>query len=150
VTGKVNTEARNAASSVSAFFRGAGYAMYNNDTLPNCNYDATDCYAVKVMPTVSAISHSQGYAEGGQNLTITGTSLDGQVSVTVDSLPCDIKKVSSGEVICTTRSKTIDPSAQLPDSYIGQQGLMRYTWNNTNSRPHWDWRGKIAAEAPVK
>jgi hypothetical protein len=33
VTGKVNTKARNTASSVSAFFRGAGYARNHTHTL---------------------------------------------------------------------------------------------------------------------
>ena len=33
VTGKVNTEARSASSSVSAFFRGAGYARNDTSTL---------------------------------------------------------------------------------------------------------------------
>ena len=94
------------------------------------------------MPTVKAISHNQGFAEGGQNLTITGTSLDGQVSVTVDGYPCDVNKVSSDAVTCTTRSKVIDPSAELPDAHVGQQGLMRYTWNNTGSHPHNNWRNR--------
>jgi hypothetical protein len=120
VTGKVNTEARSGASSVSAFFRGAGYARNDTNTLETCSYNGTDCYNVKVMPTVKTISHNQGFAEGGQNLTITGTSLDGQVSVTVDGQPCDVKKVSSDSVTCTTSSKVIDPNDKLPDFHVGQ------------------------------
>ena len=58
VTGKVNTEARSASSSVTAFFRGAGYARNDTHTLETCSYDGTDCYSVKVMPTVNTISHN--------------------------------------------------------------------------------------------
>ena len=39
VTGKVTNEERNATASVSAFFRGAGYAMYDTSTIQTCAYD---------------------------------------------------------------------------------------------------------------
>ena len=92
IVGKVQNEVRNATASVEAFFRGAGYALNDTRTIETCNYEETSCYRVKVMPTVSAISHNAGYAEGGQLLTIDGTSLDGDsVVVTVDDTECDIK-----------------------------------------------------------
>ena len=91
VAGTVQTDIRNATASVSAFFRGAGYAMNNTSTIETCAYDDVTCYRVKVMPTVGTISHSEGHAEGGQLMTITGTSLDGAaVSVTVDNIACDV------------------------------------------------------------
>ena len=92
VTGIVETDIRNATAEVTAFFRGAGYAMNDTSTIETCAYDGVTCYRAKVMPTVSAVSHDEGYGAGGQLLTISGTSLDGvdAVIVTVDGLPCAI------------------------------------------------------------
>jgi len=64
VTGVVKTEQRNPSGDVTAFFRGAGYAMSDTVLLPTCLYDGVTCYNVKVMPTVSAVSHNTGFAEG--------------------------------------------------------------------------------------
>ena len=61
-----------------------------------------------MMPTVSSISHDQGFEEGGQVLTITGTSLDGDVVVEVDGEPCAIQSASQTEVTCKTSKKVID------------------------------------------
>ena len=107
--------------------------MNDTSTIETCAYDDTTCYRVKVMPTVSAISHNAGHAEGGQLLTITGTSLDGDtVTVTVDDLACDIESISQTELTCTTSKKTIDLGASTPVSYIGQQGLNLYGFGSGN------------------
>jgi hypothetical protein len=59
--------------------------------METCAYDGVTCFKAKIMPTVSDISHNTGYAEGGQTMTITGTSLDGtNVSVTVDGISCNV------------------------------------------------------------
>jgi hypothetical protein len=79
VAGTVQTDIRNATGAVTAFFRGAGYAMNDTSTIETCAYDDVTCYRVKVMPTVSSVSHNAGHAEGSQLMTITGTSLDGTV-----------------------------------------------------------------------
>lgn len=95
VTGQVMTEYRNATAEVTAFFRGAGNSMNDTTTIETCAFDGVSCYRVKVLPTVSAVSHNEGFAEGGQLLTITGTSLDGTtVSVTVDDLACAVQSIS--------------------------------------------------------
>ena len=78
---------------MTATFRGAGYARNDTETLLTCNYE-DECYVVRVMPTVSAISHNEGYAEGGQLMTISGTSLDGAVAVTVDDIECSVQSVT--------------------------------------------------------
>jgi hypothetical protein len=123
--GPVHSEERNSDASVSAFFRGTGYAMIDQKNYNTTLLDGESSYGVKVMPTVSSISSHQGFAEGGQELTITGTSLDGDaVTVTVDGLPCkDVKKIGTTGLTCTTSEKVIDPNEEAPLSYIGQQGL---------------------------
>ena len=90
VSGTVQTDIRNSAADITAQFRGAGYAMNDTSTIDTCEFDGTTCYHVRVMPSVTAVSHNEGYAQGGQLLTITGTSLDGDVTVTVDDLPCEV------------------------------------------------------------
>ena len=109
VTGVVDAEQRrNATAEATAFFRGAGYAMNDTQTMPVCLYDGVTCYNSKVMPTVSSVSHNSGFHTGGQNLTITGTSLESDnVVITVDDLPCVIKNQSDHSIICTTTPKTI-------------------------------------------
>lgn len=124
ITGKVETDQRNSSAEVSAFFRGAGYARRVAEDMNHYSLDGSSSYQAKVMPTVSSISHNQGYAEGGQEISITGTSLNGDnVTVTVDGLPCeDVQKVGTTGLTCRT-SKKNNPNAPSPDAYIGQQGL---------------------------
>ena len=78
-------------------------------------------------------------------LTITGTSLDGDsVVVTVDDTPCDVKSISQTEITCLTGKKIIEPNAQIPASYIGQQGLNYYAFSGTHY--HDGWRSLIDTE----
>lgn len=143
IAGMVKTAQRNATSELTAFFRGAGYAMNDTSTIETCLYDGITCYRLKVFPTVSAISDNDGSSKGGQELTITGTSLDGAtVRVTVDGLPCDVKSIGTEQIVCTTTAKVIDPLAVAPVSYIGSQGLTRYFFGNRNSI-HDTWRTDI-------
>ena len=101
---------------------------------------------MKVFPTVSSISSNSGFAEAGQSLTITGTSLDGSaVTVTVDGLPCTVDSVSDTTVTCTTTKKVIDPAAVAPASYVGAQGLTRYVFGNHGGW-HNEWKSKIDTE----
>ena len=143
-TGTVNTDIRNATAGVTAFFRGAGNAMEDTTSLPTYLYDGSS-YIVKVMPTVSSVSHDYGYGEGSQTLTIEGTSLDGDdVTVTVDDLTCELVSYSETQIICKTAKKVIDPNEVSPDAYVGQQGLTRYVFNSTNKSWHTAWRDHIA------
>ena len=127
------TEQRNATANVTAWFRGAGYAINDTTSIMNCLYDGDECYSVRVLPTVSAVSADTGYAAGGQELTITGTSLDGDienVQVYVDDVPCVVQSTDEYEIKCHTGSKVIDQSAVAPDAYIGSQGLKRWIFGN--------------------
>ena len=89
VTGRVKANERNENGSLTAKYRSVGNSMQEKSSF-TCLYDGS-CYSVKVMPTISGISANAGYAEGGQTLTISGTSLDGEtVSVTVDGETCTV------------------------------------------------------------
>ena len=90
MTGRVKAIERNENGSLTAKYRGVGNSMHEKSSV-TCLYDGVTCYSVKVMPTISGISANAGYAEGGQTLTISGTSLDGEtVSVTVDGETCTV------------------------------------------------------------
>ena len=120
MTGVVESDERNPAAEVTASFRGAGNAMVDERRAPTCNFEGSECYNVKVMPTVAEISAQEGYAEGGQELVIKGTSLDGhEVSVTVDGLPCEVNSISQSELTCSTAKKEISDTDPTPASYIG-------------------------------
>jgi hypothetical protein len=112
--------------------------MNDTSTIETCSYDDVTCYRVKVMPTVSSTSHNNGHAEGGQLMTITGTSLDGDaVTVTVDDIECSVKSISQTSVTCLTGKKSIDQNFQYPPSYIGQQGLNLYAFEGGNHHDNW-------------
>ena len=76
VEGMVATKTRTRDSHVTAWFHGAGYAYKQELAAKNCNFDGTDCYDVRIMPSITAISTDGGYTTGGQEITITGTSLN--------------------------------------------------------------------------
>ena len=59
--------------------------------MPIWSLDGKTNYTMKLMPTITEISKNEGYAAGGQTLTIDGTSLDGDnVSVRVDGEVCEV------------------------------------------------------------
>lgn len=103
--------------------------------MKNCLFDGT-CYNAKMMPTVDTVSMSQGFAEGGQTLVIKGTSLDGDVTVTVDGVPCAVQSVGRREVTCVTGKKDLSIVTATPTSYAGQQGLTRYRFSG-NRKSTW-------------
>lgn len=90
VKGKVMSEERTWDAHSTIHFNGAGYAYRMAGNGETCNIDMTDCYATRVLPTISSMSASTGYTTGGQRLTLHGTSLDGteSVEVLIDGEPC--------------------------------------------------------------
>jgi hypothetical protein len=80
---------------------GAGNAYNLENSAKHCNFDNTDCYNVRVMPAISGISASGGYTSGGQELTITGTSLNGTaIAIEVDGTACTVTSSSIQEIKC--------------------------------------------------
>ena len=51
----MKTDVRNATGEVTAFFRGAGYAMEDQATIETCTYEDS-CYKVKVLPAITEVS----------------------------------------------------------------------------------------------
>jgi hypothetical protein len=106
--GTVKNENRNANSDLSVYIRGAGYAYTNPATSKTCLIDGTGCYVTKTVPTVASVSASTGYTSGGLDISVEGTSLNGDsVSVEVDGVPCEVKSTSRTAVICETGEKTL-------------------------------------------
>ena len=118
-------------STVVGWIHGAGNAYKEELSSKTCNFDATLCYDAQVMPAISRISSAGGYTSGGQDLTITGTSLNGTVTtVLVDGETCAIKSSGINEIKCETSAK---PSGASPGTYFGQHGLRHknYAYDST-------------------
>ena len=82
--------------------------MVNQGSAEFCNFEGTDCYYAKVLPTITKIDKNTGSSAGGQLLTITGTSLDDpNTTVLVDGSPCIVKSVSESVITCETTSKIL-------------------------------------------
>ena len=72
---------------------GAGAAL-KFPSADTCLLDGT-CYGLKNLPSVTAVSSSEGYTTGFKELTITGTSLDGSnVAVEIDGNACNVTSVT--------------------------------------------------------
>jgi hypothetical protein len=130
VEGNVKTQVRTLNSIMTAWFHGAGYAYKQELASKNCNVDMTDCYDVRIMPSITGISSSGGYTSGGQELTITGTSLNGTaIDIKVDGSECEVTDSGFFEITCSTGEKV--PGTSQP-VYPGQHGLRRKNWDNNN------------------
>ena len=103
VRGTVMTEQRNENVDLSVWFRGAGSCLKNAASSDTCDVNG-NCYSQRIMPTVSSVSAAAGYTSGGQEITITGTSLDGKsVDIIVGDVPCEISSVTASSVVCQTK-----------------------------------------------
>ena len=78
-------------SNVVSWFHGVGNALKEKNSVQTCNFEGTDCYDVRIMPSITDISATGGYTTGGQELIITGTSLNGTaIAAEVDGSPCTV------------------------------------------------------------
>ena len=122
IDGDVKTQTRTHNSNVVTWFHGVGNAYKQKLATINCNFQGTDCYDVRIMPSITSISATGGYTTGGQELIITGTSLNGTAIVAeVDGEPCTVTSSSTTEVKCSTGPKTLPVST--PSIFVGQHGL---------------------------
>ena len=86
-----------------------------------------------MYPSIESISASTGYISGGQELVITGYSLDDEnLSVMVDDVECVVQSMTATEVICITGEKVVDPAFVAPSLYVGEHGVERILVNNTD------------------
>ena len=165
VWGTIHTETRNMTAQLQAKYRGAGYAHNETETLAIYSLDGISNYTLKMYPSIESISHTTGYANGGQLLTIDGVSLDGdEVTILVDGVACVPQTIEKEQLTCLTGKKDIlesdteattdaDADADVdadadadadaesttpePSYYIGQQGLKRYTFDNSAGLGNW-------------
>jgi hypothetical protein len=61
----VVNEVRNANAYLRPWMHGAGNAFKNKYSAVNCNFENTDCYDVRIMPSITAINSNGGYTSGG-------------------------------------------------------------------------------------
>ena len=75
---------------------------------------------------ISSIDVTSGYTSGGQEITLTGTSLNGTTTddavVEVDGVACVVTQSDYYELKCETAEQ---PSPSSASYYSGQHGLRR-------------------------
>ena len=132
--GKVVNEGRTSDADVTALFRGVGNAWKEYEDGRICKVDQTDCYTVRIHPTIEEISASSGYTSGGLVLKLEGTSLDAKSSleVLVDGTPCRLLSNNDHEIYCETGVHEMKEAKSI---YAGEHGLHRTMYNNTSVRP---------------
>jgi len=112
-------EVRNANAYLRPWMHGAGNAFKQKLSAINCNFENTDCYDVRIMPSITAINTNGGYTSGGQELIITGTSLNGTATVDVAGAACDVTEATFYQIKCTTNAGTVDAGTY----FAGEHGL---------------------------
>ena len=76
---------------------------YLRHSAKHCTWEGDECWHVRTHPVIDAISASEGYLSGGQELRISGFGLNGtDVQVTVDGVQCKVTSNSQEEIICLT------------------------------------------------
>jgi len=62
-----------------------GFSLLVNESSVHCNFDQSDCYSVKTVPVIKAISGHEGFTTGKQNLTVTGHGFSsGNIQASID------------------------------------------------------------------
>ena len=63
--GTVHTTVRSMDAELNLWFRGVGNALRVPETSQTCNWDGTDCYFVRIYPSIEDISNFAGSLAGG-------------------------------------------------------------------------------------
>lgn len=66
---------------------------------------------MRVLPKIDAIDKTFGLTSGGQELIITGWGLEGESSVQVDGVDCEVQSSTNTEIRCLTGAKD-EPSIE--------------------------------------
>jgi hypothetical protein len=99
----------------------------------HCDIKNETCYQAKNVPVVFNISDRIGYSSGGQNLTISGHGFSaGNITVTVDGVPCDVTQYQDDSMSCEINPKSTISQA---GHYSGSHGLRRSFYNSST----WMW-----------
>jgi len=144
-----------------------GYAIHDEISMKQCNYDASECYTAKSVPAIYSIDQKEGFVTGGQVITVKGFGFgSGTIKPTLDGVACDVLTQKSDEFTCRAGSKDgpsvlvdkvtskdkdgnvikdeegKDVTTEVPKDFVGQQGLSlrkfkEWDWHNTY---HWKKR----------
>ena len=88
--------------------------------MTHCNFAGDDCWTVRVHPRLTTVNFNDGYTTGGQEIHITGVTLNGtNVDVQVGGSPCDIVERDFDFITCVTRASEPSQIGYQP----GQPGL---------------------------
>lgn len=88
--------------------------------MTHCNFAQDDCWTVRVHPRITTVSFNDGYTTGGQEIHITGVTLNGtNVEVSLGGTPCDIVERDFDFITCVTREADPSPIGYQP----GQPGV---------------------------
>ena len=63
--GYVMTQTANPNAQMTAWFHGSGNAYREAHSASTCDITMTDCYDVKIMPSIQSINTDAGYTTGG-------------------------------------------------------------------------------------
>jgi hypothetical protein len=130
IAGSITTNVRTASPRIVAWFHGAGNAYKDENASTTCNIDATKCYEAMIMPVIESIDKNSGYTSGGQEVTITGKSLNAtNAEVMIADTACTVTSSSFYEIKCTTGSKVLGVD---PAIFPGQHGLRRKHWTDNS------------------
>lgn len=128
IRGKVGKVDPSSSATINMKFK-VGNTLSNEQTMLTCDYSNTTCYKAKVLPSVSSIDVSSGYATGGQTIRIKGYGFHkGQVDVKVDGVPCEILGKEAESLTCVTGPQ---PNPSTGSLFVGQPGLRRKLFNTT-------------------
>lgn len=95
-----------------------GFSVHTSG-VTRTNFAGDDSWKIRIHPRIDSISQSEGSVVGGQELTITGVSLnstDSDISVLIDGVDCPVNYA-----LCTSTSITCTTGAASEGSYVGNQ-----------------------------
>jgi len=83
-------------------------------TTPGGTGTGSSLYTYVALPTVTGINPASGPTTGRQDVTITGTNLNGATGVTIGGAPCTLVGVPSAtSLTCTTSARRAGPASVL-------------------------------------
>ena len=128
VTGQVGEIAAGQYPEVSMLWE-VGDTNTHSAQMVHCTYDNQTCFQTRTVPVIFDISSNTTYTTGGQNLTVRGYGLDGNVTATIDGQECVVTKNSNDSFSCEVQPHSTPSTTNV--SQQGSFGLTREMYNFT-------------------
>jgi len=110
-----------------------GHAIKHLTRNWHCSYDESECYEVKTVAAIKAVSEHTSYVTGGQNITVKGTGFAaGNIVATLDGVACEVTSSGKEQFSCTVGEKAEVSETDTPRA--GEHGVRRRTIDGA------DWR----------